>query len=63
MFPQGTLPKIRDALKVSVDGKDRTMEVAQHIGNGTVRCIMLAGSENLFIGMEVRAEGTGIGYL
>ena len=60
IFPQGKLPKIREALKVSVDGKDRTMEVAQHIGNGIVRCIMLAESENLCLGMEVQAAGAGI---
>lgn len=36
------------------------MEVAQHIGRDTVRCIMLAESENLSRGMEVRADGYGI---
>lgn len=59
-FPKGKLPKIKEALKVSVNGKDRVMEVAQHIGNHVVRCIILAESENLAIGMEVRAEGVGI---
>lgn len=59
-FPQGKLPRIKEALKVSVKGSDRIMEVAQHIGNNRVRCIMLAESENLAIDMEVRAEGKGI---
>ena len=36
------------------------MEVAQHIGKNTVRCIMLAESENMTRGMEVIADGTGI---
>ena len=36
------------------------MEVAQHIGNNTVRCIMLAASEGLHKDMEVIAEGSGI---
>ena len=36
------------------------MEVAQHIGRNTVRCIMLAESENLSRGMEVKADGHGI---
>ena len=36
------------------------MEVAQHIGNDTVRCIMLAASEDLARGMDVTDPGTGI---
>ena len=36
------------------------MEVAQHIGNDTVRCIMLASSEGLHRDMEVTATGAGI---
>ena len=36
------------------------MEVAQHIGNNTVRCIMLAASEGLHKDMEVVATGSGI---
>ena len=36
------------------------MEVAQHIGNHVVRCIMLAASEGLHRDMEVTTEGSGI---
>ncbi len=36
------------------------MEVAQHVGKDTVRCIMLAESESLARGMAVRADGRGI---
>ena len=59
-FQQGSLPKIREALTVSLDGAQRVMEVAQHIGNDTVRCIMLAGSEGLCRGMQVCAPGSSI---
>ena len=59
-FEQGHLPKIREALTVSVKRKERVMEVAQHIGENTVRCIMLSGSEDLCRGMEVKADGKGI---
>ena len=59
-FPTGKLPKIREALTVPVNGTERTMEVAQHIGNNTVRCIMLAASEGLHKDMEVVATGSGI---
>ena len=53
-------PKIREALSVTVDGEERIMEVAQHVGDKLVRCIMLSGSEGLCRGMEVRAPGTSI---
>ena len=56
-FDEGKLPKIREALTVEVDGEKRVMEVAQHIGNGTVRCIMLAQSDGLRRGMEAVATG------
>ena len=54
------LPKIKDALEVKVDGKRLVMEVSQHIGNNTVRCIMLAASEGLCKDMEVTATGDAI---
>ncbi len=59
-FPFEQVPKINEALTVSVDGRDRVMEVAQHIGKGVVRCIMLAESENLTRGMQVKSDGSGI---
>ena len=46
-FESGYLPKIREAMTVSVNGTQRVMEVSQHVGHDTVRCIMLAGSEGL----------------
>lgn len=59
-FEGGKLPKIREALYVTVDGKKRVMEVAQHIGDNTVRCIMLSESEGIARDMEVCAEGHDI---
>lgn len=56
----GELPKIKDALEVTVDGKRLVMEVSQHIGSGVVRCIMLAASEGLCKDMEVTATGDAI---
>ena len=40
-FENNDLPFIKDALEVYSEGKRLVMEVAQHIGNNTVRCIML----------------------
>jgi len=59
-FERGYIPRIKEALTVNVDGKERVMEVAQHIGKDTVRCIMLADSENLARNMEVTASGSSI---
>lgn len=60
-FEEGVdLPCIKDALSVDNDGKRCVMEVSQHMGNNTVRCIMLASSEGLSRDMEVTATGSGI---
>ena len=57
LFEDGELPYIKDALEVYKDRKRCVMEVAQHIGNHTVRCIMLSSSEGLYKNMEVTALG------
>ena len=57
---EGDLPKIKDALHVESEGKTLVMEVAQQIGSGVVRCIMLAASEGLHKDMEVVATGGAI---
>ena len=54
------LPKIREALTVDVEGEEKVMEVASHIGNSVVRCIMLAESEGLARDMVVEATGKNI---
>ncbi len=59
-FDSENLPSIKDALEVENGGKRCVMEVAQHIGNHTVRCIMLAASEGLHKNMKVTATGSGI---
>ena len=56
-FPGGMLPEINEALTVPINGKDQVMEVAQHVGGDTVRCIMLSPSEGLGRGVEVTATG------
>ena len=59
-FPDNDLPYIKDALEVDTHGKKCVLEVAQHVGNNTVRCIMLSASEGLSRDMEVVATGSGI---
>ena len=59
-FQAGHLPKMKEALTVERDGVERVMEVAQHVGENTVRCIMLSGSDGLARGMTVCAPGRTI---
>jgi F-type H+-transporting ATPase subunit beta len=64
-FEGGKLPRILNALKVSNPGisssKDNlTLEVAQHLGENTVRTIAMDSSDGLVRGMEVRDTGAPI---
>ena len=59
-FAEGHLPKLREAMFVTVGGDDRYMEVSQLIGGNTVRCISLSQSEGIARGNVVTATGRGI---
>jgi len=56
-FPSDKLPELLSA--VVIQGKDRvvTAEIAQHIGNDTVRAVAMTATEGLVRGMEVRDTG------
>ncbi len=57
LFENGNLPYISDALKVMIGEKKGVMEVAQHVGDNVVRCIMLTASEGLAKDMPVYQTG------
>ncbi len=64
-FPAGALPRILTALRVSnpaINDKDGNLvlEVAQHLGEGTVRAIAMDTTEGLVRGMEVSNTGDPI---
>ena len=59
-FTAGRLPALQEALTVTAEGTERTMEVTQHVNETTVRCIMLSASEGLGKGMVVTATGHGL---
>ena len=59
-FEAGQLPRIREVLLTGDEGQKRVMEVSQHIGGDTVRCILMSGSEGLRRGMAVTAPGRTI---
>ncbi|MCH4072534.1 F0F1 ATP synthase subunit beta [Pseudoramibacter sp.] len=59
-FESGELPKVKNALIANHNGKKYTMEVSQHIGDDTVRCILLNAAEGLCRGIEVEDTGASI---
>ena len=49
------LPRINDALHVTrPDGRELVLEVQQHIGEDTVRCVAMDSTDGLSRGLEVR---------
>lgn len=58
-FDPNKLPAIHNAIKIkdTERGIDLTLEVAQHVGNDTVRCVALSSTDGLVRGMK--AEDTG----
>src|SRR6476661_6522059 len=64
-FPPGGLPEVYTALKVTnpginADADNLTVEVAQHLGENTVRCIAMDTTDGLARGTEVRSTGAPI---
>ena len=60
-FPEGKLPKIYDAMHIAApDGGVLTAEVAQHLGDDTVRCIAMGPTDGLVRGAEAIATGAPI---
>ena len=64
-FASGTLPAINNALKVtnkaiSDDEWNLVMEVAQHLGGDTVRCISMDSTDGLSRGLNVKDSGAPI---
>ena len=57
-FPEGELPEINEAIEITRDNGDLlVVEVAQHLGDDTVRCIALGPTDGLVRGMEAKSTG------
>jgi F-type H+-transporting ATPase subunit beta len=58
-FPAGELPEIYNAVKVADPqrGIDLTVEVGQHLGDDTVRCVALSSTDGLVRGMNAADTG------
>jgi len=52
-FPQGSVPKVYDALKVTNEGYHLVLEVQQQLGGGVVRTIAMGSSDGLRRGLNV----------
>ncbi|OYT16379.1 MAG: F0F1 ATP synthase subunit beta [Bacteroidetes bacterium 4572_77] len=59
-FESEHLPKIYDAVRIEYKDIKLTAEVAQHIGNDTVRCIAMSSTDGLIRGVEVINTGNPI---
>lgn len=56
-FPRGHLPSLRQALLVPREEKDLVLEVAQHLGDSTVRTIAMDSTDGLRRGDKVLDTG------
>ncbi|MBR6365310.1 MAG: F0F1 ATP synthase subunit beta [Lachnospiraceae bacterium] len=58
-FESGNLPKINEAIRIPFEGREGELvvEVAQHLGDDTVRCIAMGSTDGLRRGMEAIATG------
>ncbi len=61
-FPEKELPRLFNAVKINYpeQGIDLTLEVAQEIGNNTVRCVAMGSTEKLARGMIAKDTGSPI---
>ena len=59
-FDDGHLPAIYNALTIPVGDTTLTVEVAQHIGDNTVRCVAMASTDGLQRGAAVTDTGAAI---
>jgi len=66
-FPPGQVPEIYNAIKIKSDKEDMfgrkidlTLEVAQHLGNNTVRTVAMSATDGLVRGMEAVDTGAPI---
>ena len=59
-FETGHLPALNNAIKIDKDNIHVTIEVAQHLGDDTVRCISMSPTDGLLRGLEAVDTGAPI---
>ena len=60
-YAEGQLPEINEAIEITrSNGEQLVVEVAQHLGDDTVRCIAMGPTDGLVRGMDAVATGAPI---
>lgn len=60
-YAEGQLPEINEAIEITrSNGEKLVVEVAQHLGDDTVRCIAMGSTDGLVRGMDAVATGAPI---
>ena len=59
-FPPEQLPEIYDAVEIRADGRVLVLEVQQHVGRDSVRCLAMDTTDGLRRGMEAVQTGSPI---
>lgn len=59
-FTNSELPKLNDAIKIDNSGEELIVEVSEHIGDDTVRCLAMDTTDGLIRGMEAISTGNPI---
>ena len=59
-FPENELPRLLNAIEIDIAGRRLVVEVSQHIGDNTVRCIAMSSTDGLVRGTEAVDTGRGI---
>ena len=59
-FESGELPNIYNAIKIDNQGNTVVVEVMQHLGNDTVRCVAMSSTDGMIRGMKAVDTGDPI---
>ncbi|MBF8983767.1 F0F1 ATP synthase subunit beta [Lutibacter sp. B2] len=59
-FESGSLPQLLNAIEVKIGEKTIVVEVAQHVGDDTVRCISMSSTDGLIRGTDALDTGAPI---
>ena len=59
-FTEGKLPEINEAIQIPLKEGKLVVEVSQHLGDDTVRCIAMGPTDGLVRGMDAEATGAPI---
>ena len=56
-FTEGKLPEINEAIRIPLKEGKLVVEVSQHLGDDTVRCIAMGPTDGLVSGLEAAGYG------